>query len=432
VALDSRDGKPKWTWSGPTLNAWHMGLGGPGQGDAVLGLEFRRSAPRLLSLARGKFVCAAVLEGEEVWAPQGVRGPGRYVRPQLVLALFDGAGKICQRRVPVKMVSRNFIFRTQDLDGDGEDDVLFFDNGKLIATHNGLEQVLWEWPLPGPGADLIEVRPAGKQHAATVVVNVGSVVYGIDGRTGRPRWRCEGTGRPVALLPTGDAHDLPAILFHLANQQNEVQATVCRLGQPVDAAGAYQSGGAALADDGTDDDSQLARCLPWVGELDRLRSRAGWPMMLRPAQLPWTIGFLLVLAVAAVLLVGAVRQRSWRRGLLVVVLAGSVCTVGWIKFGGPDFEALVTVPLFVFLGALGVWMVRRRWLRVGVLLIGSLALSALLGVLWLRLDARTLEPWEHHSPDGWYAAWVLGAYVCGGMLLVAWLARVALRWRRTA
>jgi hypothetical protein len=228
-------------------------------------------------------------------------------------------------------------------------------------------------------------------------------------------------------MPTGDPRDLPAVLFHLNNQQSDVQATVCRLAQPTDAAGVYQPGGAALGDGAAEDDSALTRCLPWVGEFDRLRSRSGWPMMLRPAILPWTIGFLLVLAVAAVVLVGAVREHSWRRGLVVVVLVGLVFGVGFARFGGPDPGAVVTAPAFVFVGALVVGAARRRWLRLGALLGASLAVSALLGWLWVRQDARTLEPWERYSSEGWYAAWVLGAYVTGAVLMLVWLLRMGLR-----
>ena len=98
---------------------------------------------------------------------------------------------------------------------------------------------------------------------------------------------------------------------------------------------------------------------------------------------------MLLLTVAGVLLVGAVGQCSWRRGLLVVALVGLVFGVGAAKqFGGFELEGLVTAPLFAFLIALGSWAVRRRWRNVAALLVGSLALSALLGWLWLRSDAR--------------------------------------------
>jgi outer membrane protein assembly factor BamB len=433
VALNGRDGTPKWTWSGPTLKAWFAGFGGPSQGDAIIHLDFRRAPPRLLNRADGRFVCAAVLEAEEIPAPKGYPLRGPFQRPRLVLALFDAAGHIRQRRVPVnpgKLVGRNFLFWTHDLDGDGQDDVLFFADGKLMATRAGLEQVLWEWPLPGPGTEVIDIRPAGAHHPATVVVTVGSIVYGIDGRTGRPRWRCEGPGRLAAVLPTGDPRDLPGILYYLNNQQNEVQATVCRLAQMTDAAGVAQPASPALAEEGTSDDAAPTRCLPWVGELDRLRYRVGWFLVFRSSSLPWTIGLVLVLAVAAVLLVGAVRRRSWRRGVVVVALGAAVLTAGMVKFGPPDFEAVVTTPLFVFVGVLGFWTVRRRWWRAVALLAASLALSALLGWLWLRYDARTLESWEHYSEDGWYTVWLLGAYVSGGLLLLAWLGRVAVRLTR--
>ena len=130
------------------------------------------------------------------------RGP--LVRPKLVLALFDGAGKVRPARAPAKVVGRNFLFRVHDLDGDGEDDVVFLDDNKLVATRGGLEQVLWEWPLPGPDAELFDVRPAGEHHRATVVLTVGSAVYGIDGKTGQSN-----TFPPVSIVllseraPTG-------------------------------------------------------------------------------------------------------------------------------------------------------------------------------------------------------------------------------------
>src|SRR5262249_54371998 len=66
----------------------------------------------------------------------------------------------------------------------------------------------------------------------------GSTVVGLDGATGKQRWRGEGPGEPQALLDTPDATDPPRILWR-SDWRIPASVTVCRLALPVGADGRY-------------------------------------------------------------------------------------------------------------------------------------------------------------------------------------------------
>jgi hypothetical protein len=200
VALKGRDGTELWSWEGPEFKGRQRF--GDGRLEAVHDL-MPRQAPRAVRLAGGTFVCALV------WERDG--------EPKLRLVLLDGRGQVVQRRDLAKPYRGNcgiVPFWVADLDGDGQDEILFMDGGKLIAVSGSLEQTLWQQPISGVPVSL---RPAGKGHPGTVVVRgrdgVGTRVLGLDGRTGRPRWRCGDPGEWSAILATDTAGDWPRLLF---------------------------------------------------------------------------------------------------------------------------------------------------------------------------------------------------------------------------
>lgn len=72
-------------------------------------------------------------------------------------------------------------------------------------------------------------------------------------------------------------------------------------------------------------------------------------------------------------------------------------------------------------------MLRRRWRKLGLLLGGAVVLT--LGVVGLAvlLDPRTIEPEEYYQWDGWYWAWLFGAYGTGAVLVITYLIRASAR-----
>ena len=147
------------------------------------------------------------------------------------------------------------------------------------------------------------------------------------------------------------------------------------------------------------------------------------------------------------LLIWAVRRRTWSlRRLLVVPVAFAVAFTS-LKIAGtlPFFQefgdqettaiinmAIMALPVWVFVGLLGAWVIRRHWMRLAGLLGLSLILSVLIGALVLWPDASTMSPLEHYSWNGWYMIWFVGAYATGAVVLVVLLAGPIVRagWRK--
>jgi outer membrane protein assembly factor BamB len=196
VVLNGKDGTRKWVWEGPALPQYAISQGG------------RQPPPRIVRRKEGPCVVAAVMSGAR----------GERKRD---LVLLNARGQEVQRRPLVEtFVGNNGFFPVwvADLDGDGHDEVLFIAGGKLVATRDGVDRVLWEWPLASPTDVVHEIQPA------TVVVAAGAKVFGLDGRCGKPRWRCESPGTFAAVLPVPGG--LPRVLFRHNG------TTLCRVAIP--------------------------------------------------------------------------------------------------------------------------------------------------------------------------------------------------------
>src|SRR5262249_29640168 len=130
---------------------------------------------------------------------------------------------------------------SHDLKGDGREELVFVSDGKVqavsLAKRDGKASVgrIWEWPLPDKAGKILGIHPAHKPYPAIVVVQGTNTVYGLDGTTGRLRWRCDGPGLPAAIIPADNPRDLPGIIFHLDKPEN----TVCHRLLPVDPGGKY-------------------------------------------------------------------------------------------------------------------------------------------------------------------------------------------------
>jgi outer membrane protein assembly factor BamB len=202
VVLNGKDGTKKWEWQGPALRQYAISQGG------------RQPPPRIVRRKEGVCVVAAVMNG-----------PKKEFQRDLVL--LDARGQEVQRRPMVEpFVGNNGFFPVwvADLDGDGRDEVLFIADGKLLATRDGVDTVLWGWPLANKTDVVHEIQTAGKDQPVTVVVDAGSRAYGLDGRCGKPRWRCDSPGVFAGLLPAPGG--LPRVLFRHNG------TTLCRVAVP--------------------------------------------------------------------------------------------------------------------------------------------------------------------------------------------------------
>jgi hypothetical protein len=110
-------------------------------------------------------------------------------------------------------------------------------DGAVRASDAHTRQLKWERRLPGQHSEILEILPAGpKQVAGVVVKSDEQTLYGLDGLTGKPRWRCGGPGRPVAVLPGADTEELPTVLFQMSGPD----VTICLQTLPTDENGSYR------------------------------------------------------------------------------------------------------------------------------------------------------------------------------------------------
>jgi hypothetical protein len=192
VVFNGKDGQPRWAWTEDNpLLAWQL----PG---------FRRE-PVLLR-----------------------RGPDTAIALQLsplmhdrLLVLLDARGRVLQRRlIPRRgrLMDPPRPLRSYDLNGDGRDELLFFEGDKLVATRGDFRHVLWRSPLSFPAGEIREFLPGAKGQPATVVVRSGESLYGLNGRTGGVRWRHDGAGEVLGLMPGNDSWGGPRILCSVNKQ----------------------------------------------------------------------------------------------------------------------------------------------------------------------------------------------------------------------
>jgi hypothetical protein len=422
VVLDGAKGTPKWSWREPVVYQYNTN-------DHSLR---SRVSPLLVNLGgKQRAIC--------VWTYHDLRG-GQIV-------LLDGRGKE-RRRLPVTFRLNGDYWRQSranpqdkysplfgslfrvwavDLDGDGRDELVFFTSDRLCVMDGALQKVRWEWHLPEEECDLLDIRPATASHPVVLAVRAGSrVVFLAD--SPRPLWTCSGSGKPLGVAYSDDGP--PRVFFEQDNQ-----VTVCRLAQTDP--GSKQEG-AALPDSSAED-PRFVVPLPWVslGEVPLLLSS---PPALLAALL---LVSLAVLVVPAAALVWAVRRRAWLLGALplvwvalcwaVVVLLykawqGDRAVVlihlnGNFRFAlliglGLVQVAVAGVPVVAFAALALIWLRRRCWRRLALLLAGCVALAALVGWVWLA-SAGGPGPEQRYSWHGWYAVWPAGVYAVGVVIVAA-------------
>jgi outer membrane protein assembly factor BamB len=401
VVLNGKDGQPKWSWRGD--DGWL----------AHSGSTWEHATPRWVHLAAGPALCVSIHDQKLV-----VGGPGKS---SYQLVLLDAAGgQVLQRRDfgNAANAADRFPCWSLDLDGNGRDEVVFIDGGKVHATHGGIERELWSWPLPGDLGSILEVRPG------TVVVAAGSSVYGLDGATGVPRWRCE-ANNPTLLHPA-DPQALPRLITSNPNP-------VCRMALPALPTGQYTMPTPTPATYGPPaEDLRLARRLPWYQGLSLVMVAWG------PTQLNLLVscGFAVALILAGLSLRRAIRRRSWKFGLLALVLLAVAAGWAWFHFGADVKEwalpylawvVVVLVPLLLFV----LWPIRSlfrgRWRGVLLwLLLLVLSTAAIAAVAW-AIDVRKKDPSEYYVWDDWYVAFLPGAWLAALLIVAAFLLRALFR-----
>jgi outer membrane protein assembly factor BamB/tRNA A-37 threonylcarbamoyl transferase component Bud32 len=248
------------------------------------------------------------------WTKQEVVDGQFYsmVQPQLIQ--FDHQGRL-RRRLDLKPVRAEKLnldpdrmpsadqqtiglgMWSHDLNGDGKDKLVFVQGNMVQALDHNLAGPVWQWPLPDGIGEILDIHPASKAHAAVVVVRSGSTAYGLDGRTGRLRWRCHGPGRPVACLAGDNRDGLPNIWFHTSKPES----TVCRQALLVGADGKYRLPTPAFIDPPAEDVGLIIP-LPWVSPARRRVAHAILPALL-------CLGLLAFFA----------RKRQWRKTIALVV-----------------------------------------------------------------------------------------------------------------
>jgi hypothetical protein len=186
---------------------------------------------------------------------------------------------------------------SHDFNGDGKDKLVFIQGNMVQALDDKLARPVWQWPLPGGRGEILDIHPAGKAHPAVVVVRSGNTAYGLDGRTGRLRWRCDGPGRPVASLAGDNADGLPLIWFHTAKPES----TICRQALLVGPDNKYRFPTPAFIDTPADDVGLIIP-LPWI---NGAKQRAGHAIL--PAM------------VCLVLLAFLAWKRRWRKTIALLV-----------------------------------------------------------------------------------------------------------------
>ena len=344
------------------------------------------------------------------------------------IIVLDGNGKERARR-DLKELFQS-VLEAVDSNGDGRDELLTFDDGRLLAMNGDLKD-LWSWPTNSLSIDTIIRGSAGRPCEVIV-----SPALALDGATGQPRWTGQRSLTQGAeqspqfvpeLLDPGDSKQLPLLIA------GGLGATVCRealrtdaLGKLAGARGTVVKRGRVLRD------PRWLRPLPWAA---RLRGPLGPWGFLTAGGLAW-INVLLPLLI---LRVARGRRRAFSiRGLMLLPVVAAIPLmvllelVPWLplesdRFLATDIRLFVTGTLAGVPIVLGVWWVVTDVYRGRVRTIAAMAGLVMVATLavgagWLWLDRKSLAAIEHYGWEGWGLVLLPGAYVaavlwgCGRVL----------------
>jgi outer membrane protein assembly factor BamB/tRNA A-37 threonylcarbamoyl transferase component Bud32 len=267
--------------------------------------------------------------------------------------------------------------RAVDLDGDGSDELVLAAPGAIEAVRAD-GKPWWRCPLPGIPND---IRLETVQ-SPWVVARVGSSLFGIDGRTGRPAWRCEAHGQ-YRLMAGDDPNGWPRVLSEVRTGS----AWEYLLPLPVDDTGRYRLA-AASRPPAFREGSAPGRPLPWADtQLSRSAVLILVPFLLVVVCLLRgdLANLLRVLFIVVVASLVVAQLMLWRDLRGPVTLADYDLT-GWYRVGMVGTAAAGGVLLPILLVRV-VGRLTRGWIRwvvylgaaPSLLLLGAFALALLVG-----------------------------------------------------
>jgi outer membrane protein assembly factor BamB/tRNA A-37 threonylcarbamoyl transferase component Bud32 len=432
LVLNGADGSLKWAWQ----EDFFAGSGRIGNNESERLKPALRPRPLLVKLADqpsrlGICVWAWSSVGTLSYFDINSGGSGgcRESPGKIIVLGADGrerrrfSGDPAQAKVHDSEGLGAFGVWNYDLDGDGMDELVLIKEGKVTAVSPARQQPLWEWPLPKDPGTLVSIEPAGKDGQATVVVQSGDRLYGLSGRTGKPRWRSEtfsGSASQIAslaLLRAMKQHGLPRILYYLSNQ-----TVVCRQAVPLEPA--VES----AASDGSTDH-------PLAGAVfdDPRRVRFSWHA--RPASLPspadcatQSLLTVFVLVLPGFLVIRLLRGASlnWSRLLAAALFLAFGVGVVWFLIPssstpGQMLEGFIStfgfgIAIVAFFSPLILWTSARRWRRVVLLLVLFAVTSGLSFALPSMRDhfgEARFQSWTF-----WYVLLLPATCGAGGVMLL--------------
>ncbi len=321
-----------------------------------------------------------------------------------------------------------------DLDGDGRDELVVWNDNKLHAWGSDLKD---RWSFATDDMSILRVLRPYPGRSSTLVLTPSRA---IDGMTGEFRWIHKpfplASRQSGELLDPGDSTRLPRLIF----ARNPMFWTVCRNALPATPNGDYLPPSGAKPPPGlAHDDPRWTRNLPWTNLMTPQTARTGLLAVLGLA--------LLNVFVPSSLLWLAARRRPWSlRVLMALPVAAAVPLTAFqavepllpvpppsapLPSGSLALFALGSaagVPLVAYVILVAVTLLRRRWRNLLFLTGFTLLASFTTAAIWLWFDMRTMPSIERYSRSGWDLALLPGACVIGVLMLIIWPIRQTTRW----
>lgn len=412
LALKADDGKRLWSWE--TAVAPQSGQ----VGDANRRAE--RPKPNILRRRDGQNLICLNLKGT----------PGSQGRGEVVS--LDKRGNVVSR-IELATMWNHFRVWTDDLNGDGQGDLLFLDGNTLRAVDPLTTSRIWESPLSAifGSSSLLGPLPSRRGPSLFVAFEPGAVANtrGLDGASGDRRWSYAppGAAMPSSLkehvldLQTTDA---PPTIQYIVNG-----TTVC--GRAYSVAQATPAAVPAANVRPALRDPRLARSLPWQlhpSASDELASVSAWAGFYCATL--WVL--------PAVTLWWTLRHFRWSlRTLALLHLTGGVFLAACLAEGPENREVshfgrfatgATALPIALMLVLLIRSTINRRWRQLRAWLGLSVALAVVFAAVALARDWDLRSEGEYYSLQGCYWIWLIAAYVVCIAVSVAYAARAVWRW----
>lgn len=396
--LDATNGRKRWSWE--TSVPFNY---------AAYDDRFDRPRPRLTRRVGGSDLVCLNLWGD----------PGQAVALESV-----GNVGFPVAQLAVKTPIGRFHLTPYDVDGDGDDEWIVINDGRLQAIKPATGLPLWQSDLDQSDALSGEVLGVwdGRQRRPAIMVRANSPMcklFRFNGATGAREW-LSGLALPkqgrawlncddLALLDI-EASDQPMVFLRWG--ETSVGSRLTPISEH-DSAATRSRGPARLS--AVPRDPRLARPLPWT-------TRYFSP----PLKL-LSNGFqcLALLALPGVLAWRLARKRRFglRTLALLPVLAALATTALLVDdepIRGKFSDAVWALPAVVGLAAALRWLVAWRlrpimgWLLVSVLVATALAVSFMIP------DRTSWTEGQYYVPAGWYWIWPIGLYLTSVLFCLGW------------